>query len=380
MTTVPVTAEDVFQVRKKQELDNLRSLQATLATEVAAETATQSIRDRIELQLAARVEQITSQARDCATLRDIVDNAVRPITGEVQTYLQGVLYRRAGLDNGTGAVAQWMLNDIADRAGVGTQVLVAFDDAEHIVHTFGMIRMRQQDTTVWRLPILVHELGHHVAHHLRNLEFGAFDKFPVMRYLENAANNDRDLRHLHELFADIFATYVLGAAYPTCVLIQQARGDQDFDDHDDTHPSWPARVHAMLTALRAMASIDPKDPTCHAFANLADREVEPLWFALSNGGTPASTGDLARLQQVAADVVGLLGKHCPSRLRCDFGPQHHLYKTLTAKPAVAAPDGTTIAHVLDAAWRWRANNIACDEHLLTVVSNNALRWCAAATR
>lgn len=380
--TPAATADAVFRARKDEELANLCRLDKALAlaTGIVPEAATQTIKDRSELQLTSCRRKITDEATDCTTLREILDTQVRPVVAEVQAYVQGVLYRRAGLDNGVGAIAHRMLNDIAARAGVGRQVLIAVGEAEFIVHPFSMIRMRQRDATVWRLPILVHELGHHIAHNLRDADFAAFNQFPVSRYLKYAASPA--FEHRHELFADVFATYVLGGAYPTCAIIQQARLDQGFHDHDVTHPSWPARVHTMLSALRAMSRIESADQTAGAFAVMADQDIAPMWAALiadySDRSTAPTHEDLQTLQKLSEELISLLVEHAPARLRFQLGPAYELYESLTSRQPVAAPDGTTIAQVLDAAWRWRAHNIAADETTLTLVSDNALRWCAAA--
>jgi hypothetical protein len=384
MTPPLFSAADVFRARKSQEVAQLHQLEDTLVTVVGSEAATQEIRDKIALQLSACVRHITQRATDCATLREIVDAEVRPVVAEVQAYVSAVLVRQAGLDNGTGIVAHFMLNDIAERAGVHTQVLLAVGEAEYIVHTFSMIRMRQQDATVWRLPILIHELGHHVAQRLTNSDFASFDKFPITRYLENTADTASDRSHLHELFADIFATYVLGSAYPTCVIIDHARLDQGFADADDTHPSWPARVHAMVATLHAMAGMAPGDPECNAFATMADQEVTPMWRALTDhvGDSDTAPGDddLRRLAKLADDVVGLLITHAPARLRCQLGPQYTLYQGLASGQPESAPAETTIPQVLDAAWRWRSHNIGADDATLARVGDTALRWCAAAAQ
>ncbi|MCW2687389.1 MAG: hypothetical protein QOH69_273 [Actinomycetota bacterium] len=380
MTRVAATPDAVFRARKDQELANLRSLLSGL--NIAPEEATQEIKDRFEQQIANCVRQIDREAMDTTTLREILDSKIRPVVTEVQDYLYAVLYRQAGLDNGVGAVAHWMLNDIARRAGVERRVLLSIGEAELIEHTFSMIRMRHQDASVWRLPILVHELGHHVARNLRDVNPNAFAMLPVKTYLEDA-RDAREHRHLHELFADVFATYVLGAAYPTCVIIQQARPDQGFHDHDQTHPSWPARVHIMLGALRAMSAIDPKDVTAGAFAQMADLNVEPLWSALTaesaGSADPPTQPELRALPERAAELVDLLVRHAPARLRFRFGRAYDLSRDLTSRDDPALPEGATITQVLDAAWRWRANNLSANDNDLTIVSRNALRWCEAST-
>jgi hypothetical protein len=374
MTPVVATSDAVFRARKNQEVANLRSLQAAL--DAAAEPMTGTIKDRITLQITNCLKQIDGEGVDCTTLRDILDTDVRPVVTEVHAYLHAVLYRQAGLDNGVGAVAHWMLNDIAARAGVDRQVLLSIGEAELIDHTFGMIRMRHQDASVWRLPILVHELGHHVARNLRNVDSNAFNAFPVKKYLENAAGSDREHKHLHELFADVFATYVLGGAYPTCVIVAQARPDQGFRDHDGTHPSWPARVHTMLGALRAMSAIDPRDVTAGAFTQMADSDVGPLWSALTAGSAdPPTQPELQALHERSAEFVDLLVRHAPARLRFQFGRTYQLSQSLTSRQPVMPPEETTIAQVLDAAWRWRAKNLAAHDNDLTSASRNALRWC-----
>ncbi len=380
MTAPSFTAADLFAARRDSELAQLRRLQSTLLTVVGDEAATQAIRDKIDLQLAARVRRITDGAADCTTLREIVDTEVKPVVAEVSAYINAVLLRQAGLDNGTGGVAQAMLNDIARRSAVGSEVLLVLGEAEYIVHTFSMIRMRQQDATVWRLPILVHEFGHHVAARLINSDFTSSDKFPITRYLENAADTASELNQLGELFADIFATYVLGVAYPTCVIIEHARLDQGFGDHDVTHPSWPARVGVMAATLRAMGDLEPADPAYGAFAAMADQEVTPMWTALTDQAATPGDDELHKLEKMARDVVALLVTHAPARLRCQLGPQYALYQGLSSSEPVGAPAGATITQVLDAAWRWRSHHIDAGEATLTRVGDTALRWCAAAAR
>jgi hypothetical protein len=354
MTRVAATPDAVFRARKDQELANLRSLLSGL--NIAPEEATQEIKDRFEQQIANCVRQIDREAMDTTTLREILDSKIRPVVTEVQDYLYAVLYRQAGLDNGVGAVAHWMLNDIARRAGVERRVLLSIGEAELIEHTFSMIRMRHQDASVWRLPILVHELGHHVARNLRDVNPNAFAMLPVKTYLEDA----RDARE-H----------------------RQARPDQGFHDHDQTHPSWPARVHIMLGALRAMSAIDPKDVTAGAFAQMADLNVEPLWSALTaesaGSADPPTQPELRALPERAAELVDLLVRHAPARLRFRFGRAYDLSRDLTSRDDPALPEGATITQVLDAAWRWRANNLSANDNDLTIVSRNALRWCEAST-
>lgn len=378
------TLDAVFRLRKGQELQNLRSLQSVLTTGIAPEEATRAIKDRFELRIGNCLRELDAEAVDTTTLLEVVESKVRPIVTEVQAYVHGVLFRRAGLDNGIGAIASRMLNGLASRAGVEREVLLGIGDAEFIVHTFNMIRMRHQDADVWRLPILVHELGHHVADHLRNVDSGAvLDKFPVIKSLANGAGTDKDHSHLHELFADVFATYATGGAFPICAIVEQARPDQRFGDHTDTHPSWPARVRTMLSALRAMSTIDRDDPVASAFADTADNVVEPLWSALTadhpDSGEPASPAELDVLRQRAEAIVDLLVKHTPAGLRFRFTSVYQLTEGLASRQPTPLPEETTTVQVLDAAWRWRVGHLDASTNTLATVSRNALRWCETST-
>lgn len=357
----------LFAGQKQQELADLRRIGHALAADAIAAVTPATVRDRFELlvqQASAEVEQ----APDWPTLALVRARRVTPIKVEALAYLQAALFRAARLDGGVGEVAQRMLAGLTERSGIDRQVLLAVAEAEFTGHTVSMIRLPFPDTTVWRLPVVAHELGHHVARWLRDPTPGAASLLPIDAWLSRRAGTEDERSQLHELFADVYACYVLGATYPVCTVVLAARPDEEFDRRG-THPSWPRRVATMIAALRAMGG---------TFALAADRRVEPLWHGVSDG-RQLSGSQLALVEDQASAMVELLTRFAPARARYSSGGRDEvLVRTLYAIDLPSRPADITIPEVLAAAWRWRLEHHDASEFEFQTVSRNALHWCEGA--
>ena len=178
---------------------------------------------------------------------------------------------------------------------------------------------------------------------------------------------------LHELFADAFATYALGAAYPLSVMAIRVEYDRVAEE-SSTHPPWSRRVATMTATLEAMSRLDIGQTAADTYHENS-RWLASRWAALTGGqpGTECPAED--RAEDRAAGMVGLLAKHALPRLRYDVtGPVDRLREELDT-PDMLPPPEATPAHVLNAAWAWRLRHPEADD---TVVSARALDRCARA--
>ncbi|MFL6072811.1 MAG: hypothetical protein ACJ73S_05375 [Mycobacteriales bacterium] len=384
---------------------DLARVERVLGDATVADPGQRAVRDRFQVlahRVATDLARIDAQARLPGAAPGLWPRLaasrgeVARISREALAFLQGVLLRASGLDDGVGAVADRMLAGLTARTGVDRSVLTAVDDREFLDHTVSMVRLRFPDTSVWGLPIVAHELGHHVAIALVDADpaLRAAGAPPVLSYLigattaEVAAGADRTQAKawLHELFADVYATYALGAAYPLAVLTLRAAPDQ-YADATPTHPSWRRRVTTMVGALEAMGSAAPDPARARAYRLLVERRVVPVWRLMSGDGIPAGpAAGTARRQ--AAEMVDLLARHAPDRLRYDpTAPVERLVALLDAAAADPyrrrgqppdLPAGTAVPHVLNAAWRWRVEHWNADRAAIDRVSGAALDCCLVA--
>ncbi|RZI53852.1 MAG: hypothetical protein EOP16_00435 [Pseudonocardia sp.] len=363
MTVALPDLQDVIRLRKAQQAETLERLENSLRAEVFVEVISEAVRDRFAIQIRDARASLR-EAAGLAAVKRIEQTTINELTREVLAFLQAVALRRSGLDNAT-EVSQRMLNGLAKRAGVDREVLVAVDSAEFMKHTVSMIRASFPDAGVWRLPILVHELGHHVAYALWNRN-PQVEKRPVLQLLNGEPR-------LHELFADTFATYTLGVAYPISVIALNASTDPLSDTQSATHPSWRDRIETTIAALRAISQLPEATLEDAAFDIMGDL-VQELWKSV--GGHPSDRQ--AELADRAADMVILLDLYAPRARYGLRGPTDALIERLQ-HPGACMPKGDiTIAHVINAAWRWRLYNLDAGLHQLATVSDNALRWCTNA--
>ena len=322
----PSDADAVLAVQVAQVTADLSRIEALLKKAAIADATSEAIRDRFQLLMrnAARdLDRITADAaqpgRAPSLWAEMASSRkqVARISREALAFVQGILLRAHNLDDGVGEAADRMLDGLISRTGVQQTVLTAVDDREFLDHTLSIVRLRFPDTTVWGLPILAHELGHHVAQVLTYADLKLRDKHPVQIYLAKAAYLESqaggDSTHvkawLHELFADVYATYALGPAYPLAVLVLRATPDQ-YSNVTPTHPSWRRRVATMHASLEAMSAFAPDQATAMAYRLIAQKRVAPVWRMMSGDDIPVGeTYNQAKRQ--ATEMVNELSSNTP---------------------------------------------------------------------
>lgn len=375
--TVP-TRDSVLGAQVAHELAELDQLLASLEAVLPARSGVgRVVLDRFELLInglrtkLARIPDADAWA-ELAKLR----RSIAEIKQEALAFVQGVLLRERPLDNGIGAVGERLLAELLERTGEERKVLLAVSDNEFFKHTVSMVRGRFPDVSVWNLPILAHELGHHVAATLPHSDPALHEEDrPVMTYLSEEADDETSfagveravaLAHLHELFADVYATYVLGAAYPLNMVTLSASPD-GFGASSRTHPSWSRRVHT----IRAVADVLGVGGVGAAGYRDLATTISRIWREIA--GTDDSTADeraVAELQ--AGAMVKLLVEHAFPRARYDMPERVNEIVIEPDQPFVALDDQVTLTDVLNAAWRWRIENWGSPAWLIDGVSRRAL--------
>jgi hypothetical protein len=288
--------------------------------------------------------------------------AARHLEREIFCYVAGRLLHEQGLDQGVGMVADLLLEELAERTGIDNHLITTLefdfgaetmDGGETIDPLIELVRLNFPGAGIWDLPILAHEFGHYAIRELRGVENS--DQRPILELVrclaaENPGQWQR--QHVEEVLADAYATYTVGPAYPlSCIVLRVPPAD--LDRVWERHPSWRHRVTAMIETLRQMTQMSGK----RCFRIAADEDVRPLWLALTGGvGPEPDANDLARLQRWTARITAELHRHVSGLMYDDGRPADNLTHLLTVGTSGESPSaGSTVAHVLNAAWRWRLN-------------------------
>ena len=120
-----------------------------------------------------------------------------------------------------------------------------------------VIRTRFPDWSLWSLPLMAHEFGHLVAFNTPAFrDYQAEQQPSLLRDhprppLAAGGYEQARLRHLDELFADMFALFTFGPAYATCLFALYLDPATAYAPRG-AHPSHDERAAATIQALRAM--------------------------------------------------------------------------------------------------------------------------------
>jgi hypothetical protein len=170
-----------------------------------------------------------------------------PLFSECLALVEGGLVRGIGLDRGLCRIADALLEELAQLSERPWTRFTVLDDGEYFHDLAEVIRLRFPDVSIWSLPVAAHEFGHYVG--------GTFEDSPDAtlsgRFLHSRAAGRQAHSHLHEQFADCFATYALGPAYP-CMCVLQRFDPRSADLAAELHPDATSRVALCLDALKRM--------------------------------------------------------------------------------------------------------------------------------
>ena len=298
------------------------------------------------------------RAMECARQLDTLSAELLPVA-------EGALARAAGLDNGLCALAQRLLDGIGAKTVPWNRIVIPAP-REETSSRLWVVGLPLLDASAWYLPIMVHELGHFAATRLEdqyNRRLGeellngswrervAADALTALSY-----------KHAQELFADIFAAYCAGPAF-AAALMTRAVPTRAWDAGSD-HPSWGARMHAVLRALGQLSDLVPA--VQHNLSWITDWVAEEWQAAQDAVGRTEIPEALGRTVDAftdeAIEVMGLTGSAALFR-------GEGVLQTGELLREGVSPDGQAgILIVLNAAWAERLRDrekIATIERALT---------------
>jgi hypothetical protein len=373
-------AADVLGQRIERECDRLDRMEALLGGTLLADVLSADALIALKGQVADCRTSVRRAGRyrgdgGWTTLADAAAEA-RRLHGEIFALVQGRLFRSAGLDDGVSAAADRLLEHVRRRCAARAVLTTFGPEAESVDHTIGLVRLQFPGTTVWDLPFCVHEFGHHAVRELPHVQPARRTERPLQEVLDGQFGTAAGLSmsHAHELVADVFATYSMGAVYPLACLVQRVVPVTAGTD-SDTHPSWARRVAAMVATLRHLGT----ESGDLRYADAAAQTVLPAWRRAVGTAEPA-TPDGMRLDVFARTVVQALHRHAEALRYRDGDQAVQVRAALTGDPGSAArPPDATPAAVIDGAWRWRQQNPENFVRAWRQVNDLSLSWCAGAS-
>ena len=280
-----------------------------------------------------------------------------PIFRECLEFLGGVVIRDKGLDKGICQVTDELVRRYAQDTDVKWGRLTILGEEHFLDPVADIIRLRFPEWDVWNLPFTAHEFGHVVANEM------AADEEKDFQELLKQGLDEQKKSYLNELFADAFATYILGPAYACASILLRFDPSAAYADAEH-HPSHAKRVYFIFEALEKInfslkgSGVLAKGP----YRDIIDGLKETWEDALKETEPGGGLGD---------EDKGLLkfwfSRIYDKSLDLEFGPTV-MYagwnaakmlsgELLKARPASAKLTGTEeLRDVLNAAWHCRLYN------------------------
>lgn len=311
-------------------------------------------------------------------------------------FLGGIAVRRMGLESGICTIAEQLVSNLAQETGGSWSAVILGEERlfDNVAQITQIIRLRFPEWDIWSLPFTAYEFGQLIVNgeSVRGLrEFLADEERRLRRLIEDVQLQQAELQavasailalrsacvgthedprvehflgqqrhHLHNLFADIFATYFLGPAYIYAWLFLRLRPRAAFvADPESSTPIEARRLAVMLSTLRRMSESAKRDPYAPGPYDNELLRFETLWEHAVKPVAPGFQADFTfgapydswfeQLYNLLHTEYGLVG----------FKTQHWekasalSNELLQFQPVTAA---LTAPIILNAAWHCRVRN------------------------
>ena len=294
------------------------------------------------------------------------------VAEELLLFVEGALARATGLDGGVCAVVDRLLDDLAKRVGIGWERTTIPAARESTSNRTWIIGLPLTETTIWSLPVMVHEFGHFASARLED-RYGQRPGVAIedATWIDSAFSAERAVAATEffrkvanpiELFADVFAGYAMGPAY-AATLAWRASPHGAWESRRG-HPGWGFRVHGALRAVRA------EGRSWTWFADTIDsewrRELEHA------GCAPVAEHGLCGFVDVFVDrVLDLLQAAAPGARFADERGVLEAAERLAREGGIY--EGLDVPTVVNAAWM-RRTKFGFDGGAVAI-GDTALRWC-----
>jgi hypothetical protein len=273
--------------------------------------------------------------------------------------------RKLGFDDGYCDLADALVDELVARTPIGHwSSFTVVGRSDQYSRASRVIQLRFPPSSIWQLPLVAHELGHFVAPVLVT-DQGLRSGNPLTELGRTLGDDSpQSWAQLEELFADAFATRLLGPAYGyACVLA--AFDPLLAEVPSPTHPAAQQRVD-IITAMLERTRVDP-------MPWLAGR-IREIWADLvkasggQEGRTPVGTSPFA------GALVDLLDDFLPISAYTGWSRAEQIAARFLGEGAadVVRP---SLADVLNGAWQARLN--AATQGAVDDVAVQAEKLCRA---
>jgi hypothetical protein len=376
VTSVTAVANDALLSARRADLS------AQIARIQDAVSRLGDIDDVLHARVADRLAELIDQCRTALKRAENADDPwerlrgayrdIGSVSSETLAFTQGALLRKSGVDAGFCALADKLLDHFNDaEKKLNWRGFTILADTAYFREIGDVVRLRFPEVSIWDLPVAAHEFGHYanplIRVPTRNRSFTK-SEYPVNEYLKDReTDEERPWFHAHELMADIFAVYALGAAYAYCVLF--LRPDPGTIRADTrTHPSWSERFYLILETLGRIALHNG------VTSQIVD-DVKGRWERIVAASPGNRQPDVGRLTELMDFFYPLLDANLHGVRYTTFG------RALQLAPALGHGDplpAATIPDILNAAWLARLDNLG-DQHATARISRIAASACEAAS-
>ena len=388
MTAHGVTPAGILVARLDTLEARLKEASSAMASTTALdETLRDRMQRRLDTELRDRLSCVAAKRQDLAAAtvtKDswssvaVLEATSAPLLQECLAFLQGARARAAGIDGGLCEVADLLLDEIERHCELGWRRFTILAESESFTELVQLIRLRFPPAGIWDLPIAAHEYGHFATYRMTVAERDGRLNKPVEKLLDARSMESKQRpevarAHLQELFADCFATFVLGPSYPLSSLL--LRFDPAKAMNDTTgHPAPAKRFAAMTTILRRMNG--EENSVDHFTASL--QTLDTFWLAT------LGPEDLARAEAVANDAkVPADAEAFYLHLKRGLGgARYQGWGEARSLMSAFDPTGQTsparlsVRDLLNTAWMMRLSPGAKPE----AISRHAIRFCRSYAR
>jgi hypothetical protein len=348
-----------------QQNDTARSVLITMVRDLGRDLrSAKQLLGRIDPQLRRRVEvrmgthlergirqadQVLDRAKgpddpadvwaDVHALRWETDELLR----ECLVLVKGSSDRALGLDDGWCSLADALVDELVAQTPVGHwSSFTVVGGSDQYSRASRVIQVRFPPTSIWQLPIVAHELGHFVGPALV-ADRGLRGEHPLTELGNRVGDgSDESWAWLDELFADAFATRLLGPAYGfTCVMA--AFDPLMAEVPTPTHPPAQQRV-GVISAMLARAGAEPMPWLAEQMAEIWDELV-----AVAGGREGRAPGGESPFRDGLAELLDDL---LPISAYIRW-PQAQAIAAEFRGESDAGSDDVCLADVLNAAWQAR---------------------------
>lgn len=225
------------------------------------------LRERVEVRLLIELGRRREEARELSsaildgpqsgawTHLFVLQTDLAGLFEEILALVEGAALRAASFDDGYCHVADAMLDEIVRKTDVPWGAFTVLGSREFYARSTRVIRVRYPSRSFWELPVVAHELGHFLGPELKRTD-GAQWVHPFVDMLEEArADQPHYWSWLHEVFADIFATHVLGPCYGLACAFDRF-DPVEARDHSATHPAPNTRMAVIAAVLDGSGAIE----------------------------------------------------------------------------------------------------------------------------